>query len=400
MGNRYLAAAILTALVASPALADGFGKGQTQPGQLAASATGGGSGGSLSTGQTTHDVTRGDTMWGLSGRYWNNKFAWPKMWSYNPQVHNPHWIYPGQKLFLSDAERAAAAEAKAREIQLVVEKLTPDGQGGVMTPAAKEAAEAARAKAAEETARAKGEAEAAKAAADAAAEAKRRATVTVSEGRTQDYLAGEPLARIGTVGNKQAVKVLSAKTEEVQFEPASSGSVKVGDRLTIFDDSRVLTHPVTGAPAGRQVRVLGDMVVTSVDGGTAWGKVLTSYDAIEDGHGLMPYREPITAVEKTKSGSRVEGVVIAGYQDFELFSNDDAIFLDKGKDDGIVPGTVVNLAYPPGPFQAEGYTENLRVPMARAIIVSAQARTSTAWIFDSAKAVEAGFRFTASADSP
>jgi nucleoid-associated protein YgaU len=40
-------------------------------------------------------IQRGDTLWDLSSRYLDSPWYWPKLWSYNPQVENPHWIYPG-----------------------------------------------------------------------------------------------------------------------------------------------------------------------------------------------------------------------------------------------------------------------------------------------------------------
>lgn len=373
MGAKIKTLAILTVLVAAPALADGFGKGQAAPGTQT---------GELAAGQSSHDVVKGDTMWDLSGKYWSNKFSWPKMWSFNPQVRNPHWIYPGQKLFLSEPEKGAQGE-NVREIQLAVEKLVPEKKvESAKAPASEEAKKAADDKAAK------------------VAEDKRKACVKVAQDRAQDYLAVERPARLGTLGNEQATKVFTAKNEEIEFRPASSGAVKVGDRLTIFDDSREITHPTTGAVIGRQIKVLGDLVVTRVGEKTSWGRVFTSYDVIEDGFGLMGLREPIMCVEKASAASKVDGVVVAGKQDISLFTNEDVIFLDKGKDDGIVVGSLVDLAYPVGPFNAEGYTENLDKPMARAIILSAQSKTSTAWVLSSAKAIEAGFRFVASADSP
>lgn len=45
-----------------------------------------------------HVVKKGDTLWDLSGRYYGNPWKWPKVWSYNPQIMNPHWIYPGDQI--------------------------------------------------------------------------------------------------------------------------------------------------------------------------------------------------------------------------------------------------------------------------------------------------------------
>ncbi len=41
-----------------------------------------------------HTVQRGDTLWAISGRYYGSPWEWPRLWSYNPEITNPHWIYP------------------------------------------------------------------------------------------------------------------------------------------------------------------------------------------------------------------------------------------------------------------------------------------------------------------
>lgn len=49
-----------------------------------------------------HTVKRGDTLWGISGQYFKNPYTWPKIWAQNPQIQNPHWIYPGDRLKLRE----------------------------------------------------------------------------------------------------------------------------------------------------------------------------------------------------------------------------------------------------------------------------------------------------------
>jgi LysM domain len=48
----------------------------------------------------TYVVKRGDTLWGISKVFLRDPWYWPEIWQVNPQVQNPHLIYPGDTLRL------------------------------------------------------------------------------------------------------------------------------------------------------------------------------------------------------------------------------------------------------------------------------------------------------------
>ena len=80
---------------------------------------------------TEYVVQEGDTLWDIASTFLNDAWFWPEIWYVNPEIVNPHLIYPGDVLALVYIE----GEPRVTTTQASSLRLSPEARETPLTEA-------------------------------------------------------------------------------------------------------------------------------------------------------------------------------------------------------------------------------------------------------------------------
>ena len=299
----------------------------------------------------THVVKKGDTLWGISGYYFSNPWYWPKLWSFNPSITNPHWIYPGD-----------------------VVRLLLGGAAPEPTPVAAAIPERPRA-----PARADG--------------------IFL---RQTGFLEPDELKKSGTIIASKEEKLMLGTLDEAYVQLDKEHPLRIGERYTVYRPLNDVKHPVTHKKVGTLVQILGEAEVKTItDGKIARCLIVDSTDPIERGFKVGPLRRQFKVVEPVRNQRDLEGVVVTALRPIRMVAADNLMFVDRGKQDGVVVGNRFLITRRGDgflPLRATGPIDDKRFPrevIGEILVVDVRENLSTGIVLRTIKETNIGDRVEA-----
>lgn len=335
----------------------------------------------------SHTVQLGETLWGLAQLYLGDPFLWPEIYRINTAVvEDPHWIFPGEELLLMPADRTQVAEGPVTapaDTLLVEEQAAQRPVELVELPTALPAAPPPTAEAGPTIFQRIPVSESGTALQAAPVDRYRgvrpgdfyRAGF-LTEGQAFPWGRVEGIADPGTA--RGVVRGGGAATalifQEVRIRAPEGAAYQVGDSLLLAR----LGRDVDGG-WGRIVMPTGVVRVVSVAGREAVAQIVEQYDQIRSGQQAMPI-EPFprsTGGRPQPVSGGIEGLVIARREVNPIPNQHDILFIDLGRNVGIVPGDrfevlttpdIVNLSPAASPVLAEVQVVHVRERSATVVI--------------------------------
>jgi hypothetical protein len=266
---------------------------------------GGGSG-------ANHRVERGDTLWDLSQKFLGSPWYWPKVWSYNPEIANPHWIYPGNsvRFYPSGDEVPTQVElGEAPKVDDVDESAFDDDLvvGGKIGYVPKNA-------------------------------------LTI---HATGFATPREIEEAGHIMGSFAESVMLSFPQTIYVTFNNKRTPKLGDEFIIFRPSQSLRNPVTDEPAGYFTKLIGSAKVIAVSPkGVATCQLVKEFDAIERNDLIGPMGEPLILTVRPRANEREikNALIISNVVSTVIHSGEHSVVVvDKGSDDGVKQGNIFTI---------------------------------------------------------
>lgn len=306
----------------------------------------------------THLVKKGDTLWEIASAYYRNPWYWPKLWSYNPVITNPHWIYPGDSLRLKPGDGAAAAALPA------------------VGPAPVNASPASL-----PTSRI----------------SRDWVPDTGLQLRASGFVEPDDLKAAARIAASREEKLMLTFLDEVYLEFGDKARPHPGDKLSVYRVVSDVRRPDTREVMGSMVEIVGELEVRSlIDKRTARAVITEARAPIERRFRVGPLRRRFEVTAPVPDARDVDGQVMASLGSVALMGDATVVFVDRGKDDGLAVGNRMMVVR-----RGDGYMPKMgsrprndqrfpREVMGEVLLVDVRSRTSTGVVMRSNKEVEVG----------
>jgi hypothetical protein len=239
-----------------------------------------------------HVVRRGDTLWDLCSYYFNNSWEWPKIWSYNPAITNPHWIYPG------DVVRLRPESAQARVVDV---EPAPDA---------------------------------------IEARAPTRAPSTAFRLRQLAFVEDEEIKMSSKIVGAEEERTMLSQNDVVYLEYPEGKPPQVGKRYAIYSETaQVKDTEGEKKRIGAYVRILGELEVLSVKKDKrARGVIREGHDVIGRGARVGPLQRTYRDVQPAPNAEDRRGSIVAQLSGDELIGALQLVFINLGETSGVEAG--------------------------------------------------------------
>ncbi len=318
-------------------------------------------------------IQPGDTLWDISSKFFGNSENWPRLWSINEQITNPHWIYPGNIIAFVPGTDLDPPDMSLQPGDVSMHE-------GYSTPTVYFE---------------EGELECGPDIRfdSTLASAEYSAPGILEDSRKTDLL--------GKVYKARSAAFAQGEHDLIYLQLDDSSYADCGDIVTILHrKARRVKHPEGGGRYGALYEVAGEARILTLQDDIATAVVRRSYTEVIRGD-LVSVRVPILVeLEVEPPSGSLEGVIVARLHQLESLtaSTSEVVFLDRGRADGVRVGDTFYVVERRDEYMDRKKDDPKLPPsvVGRIVVVRVDESSSTAVVVQASRIVDVGLHVTQS----
>ncbi len=336
-----------------------------------------------------HVVTGGDTLWDLSATYLKTPWVWPSIWKENPRVENPHRIFPGDKIWISEAEMRRVTDEEAAELMA----RTPESvEVPEVVVAQEEVVEEERVEEPEEVPAAQ-EDVVEEVAEVEEAKAEPLITIAFRERDKRGLMSKENFSTAPRIVESTYSGMLLSEGHRVYID-LGAGEVEVGDRFNTIREASDLRDPHTRKLLGHYVERTGWLEVVEVGEKSSTAIIRDARREIQRGDALDPRQDEPEEISVYLGETELDGLIVYIPDERTISAWKDVVFIKGGAEDGIEPGKLLEVVrYGGVNYGSLGASKALGLPdevVAHLVVLETTPKTSMVYVVHSADALAVG----------
>lgn len=231
----------------------------------------------------SHMVRQGDTLWDITHRYYNDPYRWPQVWSFNPDITNPHWIYPDSMVRLRPDGGAMAAT---------------NGDGPQLVSRA----------------------------------------VGAIHLREMGFIDADALQQTGQIIAAREDMMMMSYSDVVYARLQEGAEPKVGSTYTIYRD--ISKEERLENEGGHLVRIMGSFRLEDYDKkrDLGHGTIVENLEPIERGFKIAPMMRRFNNVSPRTNETAVQAKIVASIYPRHILANQQLVFVNVGAEQGVKTG--------------------------------------------------------------
>jgi hypothetical protein len=245
-----------------------------------------------------HVVAKGDNLWSICQRYYNDPWIWPELWEMNQFITNPHWIKPGEIITLYDYEML---KAKAQK-KIVAQKKVPQKETTTMGL-------------------------------DVSCIINTRALGFLQLEREQPW---------GTIFDHESERIVLDRVDIVYVKMHREG-INPGDKFTIYNISLPIISPVTEKECGYIHFFKGILEIKKAQKGYYIAQITESFQSIAKNDLLIPYYPVSSCILPLPCQGSLTAHIVAAKDNLHLLGQRSVAYIDAGRTKGIMTGNLFEV---------------------------------------------------------